>query len=368
MGGQIQVAGRVTGSSVRQKALWTALLLLMACATGGSPAVSAPDLAGFNKQYLVDVLSPGDIPPITRPLFGSVGSAADWLGLDAPVVVVRDGASARAYPLAILVQHEVVDDVAGGVPVAVTYSPLANAAIVFDRRVRSLTLTFAASGKVYLSDQVMYDRGTKSLWPQMLGAASAGELKGSVLSIVPSQLSSFGDFVRAFPSGQVLARPGAATYSSTPYPDYDSRVQPYDGFFSGHVDTRLPAMARVVGVGARAYPYPSLAGLGNPAVVSDGDYVVFWGGSARSPLSSPTIAEGRVVGSSGVFRPRARGRALHFEVDGETIKDRETGSTWSLDGVALRGPLKGALLPEVSHLDAFWFAWAAFRPGTSVWR
>jgi len=336
---------------------------LTACSTGGSPAVSAPDLAGFNRRYLVDVLSPGDIPPVVRPAFGSVGSAADWLGLDAPVIVLKRGADVRAYPLAILLQHEVVDDVVGGAPVAVTYSPIANAAIVFERRVRTLTLTFATSGKVYLSDMVMYDRETKSLWPQMIGAASDGELKGERLTVVPSQLSSFGDFVRAFPNGRVLARPGSATYSSTPYPNYDSRVSPYAGFFGGRVDTRLPAIARVVGVGARAYPYPTLALRGNPAVVADGDLVIFWGGSARSPLSTQTIAEGRVIGSSGVFRPGAR----HFSVIGGAIKDRETGSTWSLDGVALNGPAKGAQLAEVPHLDAFWFAWAAFHKGTSIW-
>jgi len=268
----------------------------------------------------------------------------------------------RAYPLAILLQHEVVDDVVGDVPVAVTYSPIANAAIVFDRRVRSLTLTFASSGKVYLSDMVLFDRETKSLWPQMIGASSAGELKGEALRVVPSQLSSFGDFVRAYPNGRVLARPGSGTYTSTPYPDYDSRSQPYAGFFGGHLDTRLPAMARVVGVGARAYPYATLATHGNPALVSEGDLVIFWGGSARSPLSSSTIAEGRVVGSSGVFRSGAR----HFSAAGGTIKDRETGSTWSLDGIALSGPLKGAELPEVPHLDAFWFAWAAFHEGTTI--
>lgn len=320
---------------------------------------------------MVDVLSPGDIPPVVQPSFGSVGSARDWLGLDAPVVVVRIGADVRAYPLAILLQHEVVDDAVGGVPVAVTYSPIANAAVVLDRRVRSLTLTFASSGKVYLSDMVLFDRETKSLWPQMIGAASAGELKGSVLRVVPSQLSSFGDFVHAYPNGRVLARPGSATYSSTPYPDYDSRLRPYAGFFGGHLDTRVPAMARVVGVVdggvARAYPYATLATRGNPAVVSGGDVVIFWGGSARSPLNSITIAEGRVVGSSGVFRPRARGRALHFAVAGGAIKDRETGSTWSLDGAALAGPLKGAELAEVPHLDAFWFAWAAFNRGTTIW-
>jgi hypothetical protein len=357
----------VNRSSVRQKALWAAVLVLTACSTGGSPAVTAPDLAGFNRRYVVDVLSPGDIPPITQPSFGSLGSAADWLALDAPVVVVRDGTSARAYPLAILLQHEIVDDVVGGLPIAVTYSPIANAAVVFDRRVRSLTLTFASSGKVYLSDLVMYDRETKSLWPQMIGAASAGDLKGTVLKVVPSQLSSFGDFVRAYPSGRVLARPGSGSYSSTPYPAYDSRVKPYAGFFGGTLDPRLPAMVRVVGVDGRAYPYPSLAALGNPAVVGGRDFVVFWGGSARSPLSASTIAEGRAVGSSGVFRPRAQGRELQFSVVGGSIRDRETASTWSLDGVALSGPLKGAELPAVPHLDAFWFAWAAFNKGTSIW-
>ena len=372
MGGQIRSGRRVTGPSVRQKALWAACLLLTACSTGGSPAVSAPDLAGFNPRYLVDVLAPGDIPPVVQPSFGSSGSAADWLGLDSPVLVVGVGADVRAYPLAILLQHEVVDDVVGGVPVAVTYSPIANAAVVFDRRVRSLTLTFASSGKVYLSDTVLYDRETKSLWPQMIGASSAGELKGERLAVVPSQLSSFGDFVRAYPSGRVLARPGSVTYSSTPYPDYDSRLQPYAGFFGGKLDTRVPAMARVVGVVdggvGRAYPYATLATRGNPAVVGDGDHVIFWGGSARSPLSTQTISEGRVVGSSGVFRPRARGRALHFAVVGGAIKDRETGSTWSLDGVALAGPLKGTQLPPVPHLDALWFAWAAFNETTSIWQ
>ena len=333
--------------------------------------MTSPDLVGFNRRYLVDVLSPGDIPPITGPVMGSLGTAAEWLGSDAPVIVVRDGKSARAYPLAILEQHEVVDETIAGVPVAITYSPIANAAVVFDRRVRNLTLTFATSGKVYLGDMVMYDRETKSLWPQMIGAAAAGELKGATLTVVPSQLSSFADFAVAYPRGTVLSRPGSFTYASTPYPGYDSRAAPYDGFFLGRLDTRVPAMARVVGVvdggGARAYPYATLGARGNPTVVTDGDLVVFWGGSARSPLNTSLISDGRVVSSSGVFRPRARGKTLHFSVDHGVIKDRETGSTWSLDGAALKGPLKGAELPEVQHVDAFWFAWAAFQRSTTIW-
>jgi hypothetical protein len=74
-----------------------------------------------------------------------------------------------------------------------------------------------------------------------------------------------------------------------------------------------------------------------------------------------------MVGSSGVFLPLAHGKTLHFIAAGGMIKDQETGSTWSLEGRAVSGPLKGAELPEVEHLDAFWFAWAAFHPSTMVW-
>jgi hypothetical protein len=328
-------------------------------------------LPGFNPKFVVDVLSPDDIPAITAPTFGSLGQAAEWLGPDAPVLVLRDGATARAYPLAILELHEVVDDTIGQTPVAITYSPIANAAVVFDRRVRDLTVTFGTSGKVYQSDLVMYDRETKSLWPQLLQAAAAGELKGTTLKTIPSQIASFADFAATYPNGTVLTRPGAATYGLTPYLGYDSRAAPYQGFFAGKLDRRMPAMERVVGVVdggvARAFPYAALSARGNPAVVQGADYAVFWGGTARSPLNTGRIAGGRMVGSSGVFRPQARGKALHFTTVGGTIKDRETGSVWSLEGRALSGPLKGVELREVEHLDAFWFAWAAFHPTTTVW-
>ena len=317
------------------------------------------------------MLSPDDIPPITAPQFGSLGQAAEWLGPDAPVLVLRDGSSARAYPLAILEVHEVVDDLLGATPVAVTYSPIANAAVVFDRRTRGLTLTFGTSGKVYQSDLVLYDRETKSLWPQLFAAASAGQLKGATLVTVPSQIASFADFAATFPDGKVLTRPGSAVYDITPYIGYDSRAAPYQGFFQGLLDKRMPAMERVVGLvdggAARAFPYTALRARGNPAVVQEGDFAVFWGGTARSPLNTFHIAGGRIVGSSGVFKPEARGRALHFRAAGTTIIDQETGSVWSLEGRALSGPLKGAELPEVQHVDAFWFAWAAFEPATTVW-
>ncbi|MGZ4213383.1 MAG: DUF3179 domain-containing protein [Actinomycetota bacterium] len=359
---------------MRRRARAASLLLLAAfgCSAAGSPAVSAPDLPGFSMRRLIDVAAPGDVPPVTHPAFESIAAAAAWLGPDAPVIAVRDGSTGRAYPLAILAQHEVVDDSIGAVPLAVTYSPIANAAIVFDRRARGLTLTFGLAGKVYQSDLVLYDRETKTLWLQIPGAAAVGQLKGRTLRVLPSAIAAFGEFVRTYPNGSVLARPGSGLYQYTPFPGYDSRAGPYEGFFQGRLDRRMAAMERVVGIGPstspRAYPYDALRATGSPAVVEDQGIVLFFGGSARSPLNTLRIAEGRVEGSSAVFDPFVDGRSLHFVVEAGTITDRETASTWSLLGRALSGPLQGRQLPEVAHVDAFWFVWAAFHPGTTVWQ
>jgi len=347
-------------------------MALVSCAQGGSPAVTAPDLADFRKDRLIDVLGADDITAITRPTFETTGSAAGWLGPDAPVLVVPNGPRFwRAYPLAILIEHELVNDNVDGHDLAITYSPLTNAAVVFERTARSLTLEFGHSGKVYQSDLVMYDRQTKSLWLQQGGVAIAGQLKGESLRARPATVASFADFRIAYPDGEVLARPSGRSYATSPYAGYDSRAQPFDGFFRGTLDPRLPAMERVVGIEvggvARAYPFDSLRARGNPAVVNEDGFVVFCGGSARSPLNSVDIASGRIVGASGVFDPRARGRTLHFETLHGSIVDRETRSTWGLLGRALAGPLKGTQLAIVPHVDAFWFAWAAFHPGTTIW-
>ena len=125
----------------------------------------------------------------------------------------------------------------------------------------------------------------------------------------------------------------------------------------------MPAMARVVGVVdggvARAFPYASLARSGHPTVVPGAPDRGVLGRNGALATEHVAISDGRDCGSSGVFKPAARGRTLHFDVAGSTIRDRETGSDWSLDGVALAGASKGAELPEVPIVDAFWFAWAA---------
>jgi uncharacterized protein DUF3179 len=334
--------------------------------------LAPPDArAAFDARELVDVLPPGRIAPITEPRFESTGSAGEWLKDAEPVVAVTVGTESRAYPLAILVWHEVVEDLLGGVPVAVTYAPLANAAITFDRRVGDRTESFAASGKLYRSDLVMVDR-SKTLWTQLDGKAVAGPSKGATLTKVPSQIVSLKAFGEAYPNGAVLARPTASGrgYGFNPYAGYEDRTQPFGGFIAVQPVPGEKPMTRIVAFldGARPLAYPFERLRAKPlAVAGTGgkDFVVFWRPGARSALDTARIADGREVGQTGVFSAWARGETLDFEPTADGFRDHRTGSTWNVFGVATAGPLKGSRLQAIPHVDTFWFAWTAFYPETA---
>ena len=332
--------------------------------------VSAAGL--FDAREFVDVLPYRRIPAIERPRFESPAKA-DWLQASSPVVVVAAGADARAYPLAILLWHEVVDDVVGGTPVVVTYSPLTGAAAAYDRRVGGRTETFRVSGKLYRSDLVMADRRTRSLWLSMTGTAVAGPAKGTGMVRIPAQVASFAAFRESFPNGIVLSRETGVSraYGLNPYVGYLTRTSPFPSFFAPRPDPELPAMERVVGLAdgmkTRAYRVSRLAQAG---VLDDrlgeDDIVLFWHRGTRSALDTQEIARGREVGATGIFLKRAKAGPLEFEATASGFRDRQTGSTWTVLGVATGGPLKGERLVPVTYLDAFWFAWAALHPDTTV--
>src|ERR687891_499890 len=140
---------------------------------------------------------PDGIPAIDRPAFVSPSEAARWLVPKEPVLAVQVKGDARAYPLQILMWHEIVNDVVGGVPVTVTYCPLCNSGIVFERVVDGTTLDFGTSGKLYKSDLVMYDRQTESLWSHFTGQAVIGTLTGAQLELIPMSTVSWSDWLDA---------------------------------------------------------------------------------------------------------------------------------------------------------------------------
>lgn len=335
-----------------------------------SPAVASRPGPGD----VIDVLPRDAIPSIDRPRFITPGEAT-WLSGREPVVALEIAGDARAYPVQIMTRHEIVNDEVGGRPVAVTYCPLCNSPIVWKRSVDDRILEFGVSGKLYRSALVMYDRQTGSLWTHFQGASFEGPLAGTRLGTVPAQMLSFGEWRSTFPDGLVLSRRTGfdVDYGENPYGGYDRGDGPYDSFFPEPVDGRLPAMHRVVGVpleaGAVAYPYGELIDHEEGATVLTDrarGLVIFWRAGTASALDTTRIAEGRDVGATGAFTPLVDGRHMAFSVDDGVIRDTETGSAWSLSGLARSGPLRGARLRPRGHVDTFWFAWEAYYPDTDL--
>lgn len=332
---------------------------------------TSPDPLVYIGQ-MAQVLPKDAIPSIDDPRFVTAREATVWLAGREPVVSLEVAGDARAYPVQILTRHEIVNDEVGDVPVAVTYCPLCNSALAFEREAGGRILEFGTSGMLYRSALVMYDRQTGTLWTHFAGLAVNGPLTGSRLAILPTQLLSFDRWRRDYPDGRVLSPETGhpVDYGTNPYEGYDSQAGPYSQFFPQAVNYRLPPMARVVGVSAGgedvAYPYRDLsppdAGAGLLEDRGRG-VVVFWMEGTASALDTPVIAEGRDVGATGAFDPDGR----TFAIRDNRIVDRETGSTWSITGRAVEGPERGARLEPVVHLDAFWFAWQAYRPDTLVY-
>ena len=319
------------------------------------------------------------IPAIDDPRFVSVEEADDWLEADEPVLTVELDGEAKAYPLQIMIWHEIANDRVGGVPVAVTYCPLCNTGITFDRRHDGRILDFGTTGRLRHSDMVMYDRQTESWWQQASGEGIVGHFAGDALEWIPTQTVSWETFREAHPDGRVLSRETGyrRDYGSNPYVGYDlpgPRGGPFRRLLGdAETDDRLPAMERVAAVRLEgesvAFPFSALkrARVAN-AEVGGRPIVVFWSPGTASALQARDVAGGRDVGATGVFSRALGDRVLTFERQGDGFQDRETGSTWNLLGQATAGPLAGEQLDGVPHGDFFWFAWGVFRPDTRVWR
>lgn len=311
------------------------------------------------------------IPPVDEPKFVAVGEQA--IPPREPVIALRIGDDARAYPLRIMIWHEIVNDTVGATPVAVTFCPLCNTALVFDRRVGGRTLDFGTTGNLRLSDLVMWDRQTESWWQQFTGEAVVGELTGTELEPVPARIMSSAAFAEEFPDGRVLSTDTGHSrpYGQNPYAGYDDVDSPPFLLRDRQPDGRLPPKERVVTVDVDeelvVYPLPLLEERG---LIEDEvgavPVLVWWQDGTASALDSETIAEGRDVGAATVLDRRADGRTLTFEAAGANIRDSQTGSTWNRDGLAVDGPLAGERLAQVVHDTPFWFAVAAFRPDARI--
>ncbi|MCI0689373.1 MAG: DUF3179 domain-containing protein [Sporichthyaceae bacterium] len=316
---------------------------------------------------------PDGIPAIDQPTFLRA-DAVDWLADTEAVLVLTVSGETRAYPVQVMVWHEIVNDTVGAVPVAVTYCPLCNSGVAFDRRAAGRLLSFGTSGRLYADNLVMYDRQTQSLWPQLTFTASVGVLTGTRLTPHVLQTVAWREFRVAYPQAWVLSRETGhpRAYGRNPYVGYDDPdgglLVPIPG-----LDQRERLKERVIGIGegaaAVAVLRSSVAAAGVLEVTVDGRVLVVWHRPGQaSALDGRTVGGGRDIGTVGVFDPVLDGRRLRFALVGDGFRDEQTSSSWDVLGRAVGGPLTGRALTPVTHLDTFWFAWVAFQPQTTIIR
>ena len=258
---------------------------------------------------------PDGIPPVDDPVFLVVGDV-DFLADNEPVLALEIDGDARAYPVQILTWHEIVNDTVGGIPVSVTYCPLCNSAVAYDRRLGDRVLDFGTSGLLYNSALVMYDRQTETLWSHFTGEGIIGELTGDDLESFPLSTVAWSTWRDANPDGLVLSRDTGFSrdYGRNPYPGYDD-VDGVPFLFEGDVDGRYTALTRIVGIELDD------AAVGIPLVdlqdaqvivgeIADTPLVAFWAAGTSSALQSADIASGVDVGATGVFIPEVDGQAF----------------------------------------------------------
>ena len=335
---------------------------------GGRPT---PFLRDYAPEAVSVALAPDSIRAIDRPCHETPAEADSLLPGSSQVIGLERGGEARAYPVDLLALHEVVNDVVGGDPVAVTWCPLCATSLGFERRAGGRTLTFGVSGYLYKSNLVLFDRETGSLWSQLLGGAVTGRLRGHELRRLPLVQTTWAEWKKAHPDTRVLSirrdplgerftSPGSystargSEETNSPYGSYVSKVPVY---FPRSV-RGVPEASLVLGISlADRQKAWSLTDLNRVGLVQDE--------LAGIPLA--LVAEPDALAAF-VYSRRLDERVLDLELRGRELLERKTGSRFSIvTGRAVSGPLEGEALARIPATTSYWFAWRRAYPRTLTW-
>lgn len=250
------------------------------------------------------------IPSVQDPQYYAVKMETGLSDKEPVMTVELEGQTPRAYPIRYLMWHEIVNDVIGDTPIAVTFCPLCNSGITFDRRLKDgRTLSMGVTGKLRNSDMIMYDRETETWWQQFMGEGIVGELTGVKLKKLNSWTESWGDFKTRNPEAEVMRQPKfSRRYGSNPYVGYDTgRPFLYNGEDPPH---GIHPLERVVVIGERAWP---LERFKETAEINEAGVKITWKSGTASALDTRSIAQGRDVGSIRV-RDAKTGKDLAHDV------------------------------------------------------
>lgn len=302
------------------------------------------------------------IPPIGTPKYTDVETANAWLTPDDLMIGYVDGDKALAYPARILNYHEFIDETVNGVPILISYCPLCNSGVIFDRRLGDRVLEFGNTSALYQSNAVMYDKQTFSYWFQISGDAIVGDLTGQRLEALPTRVMRWSEWRETYPQSQVLSRDTGfdRPYDRDPFTNLAEYLNRGNFPFPVGEDARnpaLPAGEQVVGLvindEARAYPIAALRGL-----------------VANDELGGRPVAVAvNEAGTDWVLSRQVDEQTLTFAWDEDMLIDEETSTRWSPQtGEAISGPLAGEQLEVLPERFTFWFAFVAAFPEVTVYQ
>lgn len=283
-----------------------------------------------HKDYIRALVDPESVPAASVPALNSARRGKFLVGSDR-VICVTVGEQSRAYPIRFVRWHEIVNDTLGGVPIAVTYHYLCDSVMVFDRRVAGETRVFGASGLLYNSNLLLYDRRPgargESLWFQMTGRAASGPAAaaGLALKVLPCEVLPWSMWNLEHEKGTLMKPPSRLVHKKL------YKMVPASGYF-GHDDLMFPVK-----------PMPP-----------EGEKV---------PAKKARVVVVRIGNNNGVVYPLSRIAAR---------ADQAGRLTLIQDGVEIafeyhRGPdtvrvRPGRTSKRVEVFHAAWFAWHAFHP------
>lgn len=294
------------------------------------------------------------IPSIDNPVFVGVDDSVFMSDSDTVVGVEING-EAKAYPLFILVWHEIVNDNIGDIPISVTYCPLCYTSQVFERVIEGQKVEFGTSGKLYNSNLLMYDRLTGSYWSQALGLAVTGELSGHRLDLVPFDIITWGDWKSLHSDTLVLTTDTGhiRSYATDPYGSY--YTEPGIMFPVEYSDDRMHPKEVVLGFRQDdVYKAFRQSDIESSVVINDSV------GNVSVMLVSLFSQNSRA------FERTVDGEPLNFAYVDDKLVDLQTNSEWNYDGLAVSGHYDGTQLKRMAIEPGFWFEWVAFHPNTLV--
>lgn len=300
------------------------------------------------------------IPSIDEPKFQSVSEADKILEDSEFVLGLNINGDIKAYPLQILVWHEIVNDIVGGQHIAVTYCPLCFTTQVFNRTLSDgNTVEFGTSGKLYNSNLVMYDRSSNSLWSQGLGEGIVGDYSGLKLEKIPFDIAYWKEWKELYPESKILSRDTGSTrpYGADPYGDYYTNELIL--FPISNDDERMGLKEIILGLEQNdQYKAYKLQDIENQKIIND---VV---DDKKIALISmhPFIVRvfDRTLDDGSVIE-------LKYNDSNGTLFDSVTGSGLTFEGNFISGPLQNEQLKRIPIDPGFWFEWVAFHPETTVY-